>query len=453
MAAGSAHIAMTATHIPSAGDRPSRVTILIIHAFSPKNLGDGAIILAMIAEARRVFGDDVQISISATEPDAFEAILGIPAHGRLLPQRSIGRRGDRIRWLIRNLPAIALLWLGSTGGRARLERLSRSRLLGISTRTALSAYLSADIVVAAGGGYLGDPYRRPLPFWHLEYRCARAADRPLVFFSQSVGSVRHFSTRLFVRKAIQQSRLFIARDPQTLVNIASLGSFDDKTVLCADVALLLEAPREVRSGPGSAGPCIGVSLIRWDHYSTDNERQHESYLEAVREALTRLLLEDPTLRLRFYGTNEAHRTNPMNDRAVLDEMKRRLAGAGFGDRCTVIDWTADPGRFMGDVAQCDLFVATRMHSSILALNAGVPVAAIAYEEKTRGMLGMFGLGAYVADIENPAAITAMVSRAFEDRLEMRGTVDRIGPEVRARASRAMELVAEVAAGRYSPGHK
>ena len=417
--------------------------ILFIHAFSPKNMGDGAIVLAMISEARRVFGDSVEISVSATEPDAIREILGVPAHGRLLPQRSVGRRGDRIRWLIWNLPSILLLWWGSGGGRARLRWLSRRRLLAASTRTAVSEYLTASIVVASGGGYLGDSYRRPLPFWHLEYRCAGAAGVPLVFFSQSVGSVRHLSTRLFVRKALRRGDLFIARDPQTLVNIASLGSFGDRTALCADAALLLKAPTADRPPSRSSGPCVGVSLIRWDHYSGEGERKHAAYLDALQRALGGLLRGDPTLQVRLYGTNRAHRTNSMNDSAVLEEMRRRLAEEGLGDRCVVVDWTPYPDVFMRDVSQCDLLVATRMHSAIMAFNVGVPAAGIAYEEKLRGLLEMFELGDYVVDIENPGAIPDLVGRAYENREQMRRTVERMAPVLRSQASRAMELVKRV----------
>jgi colanic acid/amylovoran biosynthesis protein len=426
--------------------RCDHVKILVIHAFSPRNLGDGAIVLAMIHEARRVFGNSVELSISATEPDAFMDILGVPAHGRLLPQRSVGRRGDRIRWMVRNLPSIFRVWWGSAGGRKRLERLSRSRLLATSTRTAVSSYLAADIVVAAGGGYLGDSYRRALPFWHLEYRCAKAAGVPLVFFSQSVGSARRFSTKMFVRKALRSCELFIARDPQTLVNIASIGSFDDKVAFCADVALLLKAPEVDEPLSRQPGPCVGVSMIRWDHYKGNGDRKHGAYLDEMQRALGGLLRDNPTLRIRFYGTNQAHRTNPMNDPAVLEEMHRRLASEGFGDRCVVVDWTPYPDVFMRDVSQCDLFVATRMHSAILALNAGVPVAAIAYEEKLRGMLEMFDLGDYVVDIENPWAIPDLVDRAYQQRQQMSQTVERLAPTMRSRASSAMDLVGQVASG-------
>jgi colanic acid/amylovoran biosynthesis protein len=416
--------------------------ILVIHAFSPRNLGDGAITLAMIEEARRVFGESVGLSFSATEPDAFTQLLGIPAHGRLLPQRPVGRRGDRFRWLARHLPSIFLVWLGTSGGRGRMGRMTRSRLLSEWTRTAMAAYLDADIVVAAGGGYLGDPYRRALPIWHLEYRCAKAAGAPLVFYSQSVGATKHFTTKLFVGKLLRQCNLFIARDRQSLTNIAAIGSFEGKTVLCADSALLLKPPAV--DGTGKTGRCVGVSLIRWDHYSNDGDRRHEAYLAGMQRAIGNLLRTDPSLRVRFYATNQAHRTNPMNDIAVLADLRDRLGREGFADRCTMAEWTSDPTKFMRDVSQCDLFVATRMHSAIMALNAGVPVTGIAYEDKMRGLLDMFELSDYVADIEQPETIPATVSRAFENREHIRLTIARVGPEVRMQAARAMELVARVA---------
>jgi len=309
---------------------------------------------------------------------------------------------------------------------------------------AVSAYLNADLVLAAGGGYLGDTYRRQLPFWHLEYRCAGAAGVPLVFFSQSVGSTRHRVTRVFLRKTLERCALFIARDRQSVEHLRSLGPFDSKIALCPDAALLVEAPASDTLAPTPSTQCVGVSLVRWRNYRRDREMGHAAYLGGMQRALEGLLVLHPGLRVRLYPASVAFGGNPMDDIAVVAEMHRRLSELGFADRCEAVEWTPIPDVFMRDVSQCELFVATRMHSAILALNAGVPVAGVASEEKMRGLLEMFDLGDYVADIEAPDSIPDLVRRAYDRRGEIRQTVARVRPEIRARASRAMDLAARVA---------
>jgi colanic acid/amylovoran biosynthesis protein len=48
----------------------------------------------------------------------------------------------------------------------------------------------------------------------------------------------------------------------------------------------------------------------------------------------------------------------------------------------------------------DFFVATRLHSAIYALKAGVPVVAVAYEPKTIGIFKDLDLSEFVLDIRS-----------------------------------------------------
>jgi colanic acid/amylovoran biosynthesis protein len=56
----------------------------------------------------------------------------------------------------------------------------------------------------------------------------------------------------------------------------------------------------------------------------------------------------------------------------------------------------------------DYFIGTRMHSVILALNAGTPVLAIGYLHKTRGVLDALMLGDSCLDIGSISA-TQLIS--------------------------------------------
>jgi colanic acid/amylovoran biosynthesis protein len=91
----------------------------------------------------------------------------------------------------------------------------------------------------------------------------------------------------------------------------------------------------------------------------------------------------------------------------------------------------------------DLFLGTRLHSNIFALTEGVPVVAIGYQYKTRGVMRMLGLEPWVLDIEEvePQELAALLERAWEDRTEIRARLAEALPVLRDMASQAGELVA------------
>jgi colanic acid/amylovoran biosynthesis protein len=396
--------------------------ILIIQAYTPANMGDGAILLSMQKEARRVFGDDVEVHVAALDPEAYAEHLGVIAHGQLLPWK------------------LTIFW-GTSGGRYRLERAARSTILPAQTRVTLQAYLNADLVLAAGGGYLADYYRRQFPFWHLDYRCATAAGVPFVFFSQGFGPAETWVSKLFLAKALRRSRLFIGRDHLSIERLERFGADMSKVAMCPDVALLhVDLPEGAGRVPE---PTLGMSLLRWANYLRDVDGQHLTYMDAVQSAVSDLLAENDGTRLQIQSTNSALGPNAMDDISVADDMAARLTKAGFGPRLENIPWTADPIAFATSASRCELFLASRMHSAVLNLVAGVPVVGIAYEEKMRGLMTMFGLEEFVVDIENPEALPETLKRAWDQREELRARVAERMPKVAREAERAMELCASI----------
>lgn len=414
----------------------------IIGAFTPANLGDGAIVLRMIDESRRVFGDDSHVTLSATDPEAFRSLLGVAADERPLVWVPLGTWAARTRWILRNATTATLLWTAASFGRPGIKLASTSRLLPSSARTALKNLLEAELVLAAGGGYLSDPYRKQFPFWYLEYKCARAAGAKLIFFSQSFGPATKRLSRYFLSRSLRCASLFIARDQLSAANIREFGT-PVPLATCPDVALTTERVQPMDHG----GPVIGVSLLRWANFHGDAAGSHDAYMNAVQRALESLLSSDAHLGVRLYATNSMIGRNAMDDVSVCVEMHSRLERAGLGDRCTTVPWTAQPAEFSADVGGCELLIASRMHSAVLALAQGTPVAGIAYEEKMVGLLDMFGLGDHTVSIEDPEGIGAMIQRAWAATAAMRSTVvDRL-LAVQTDAGRAMELCSDVVAGR------
>jgi len=413
--------------------------LLIIGAFTPANLGDGAIVSQMIVEAKRVFGEDCDILVSATDPEAFRDLLGIDAHGRLLEWSPLGTWRARIGWLTRTATTALSLWIAARRGRSALERLASSSQLPAGTQRALAEMLSSDLVLSVGGGYLADPYRKQFPFWYLEHLCVHAAGAPLVFFSQSLGPANKWLSRYFLPKSLALSSAFITRDQSSADWLRRLGTAPGTDAVCADVALT--APRVAAASHDYR--TLGVSLLKWVNFAGEQAASHNAYLDAVEAALIERLTADSDLRVRLYATNRALGRNVMDDVAVCREMLDRIRCAGHGDRCSVAPWTADTATYCSDVSACDLLIASRMHSAVLALSQDVAVVGIAYEEKMCGLLTLFGLGDHCVSIEEPEAIGDTISRAWTARESIRATVHARLPELQLNASSAMDLCSRV----------
>lgn len=413
--------------------------LLLIGAFTPANLGDGAIVSQMIAETKRVFGEQCTVTVSATDPEAFKQLIGIDSHGRLIDWSPLGTWPARLKWLASTARTAVPVWLTARRGRTALERLVAAGKLPISTQQALEEILLADLVISVGGGYLSDPYRRQFPFWFLEHLCAHVSGAPLVFFSQSFGPTDKWISKFFLRKSLALSSAFIARDEVSADRFRRLTTRPTTITVCADVALLAPVVEPVEHRHRT----IGISLLRWANYTGNQEDSHAAYVEAVRSAIAVLLLAEPDLHVRLYATNCGVGRNAMDDVAVCREMQASLSSSGLAERCTVAPWTADVATYCSDVAGCELLVASRMHSAVLAITQGVPVMGIAYEEKMFGLLEMLGTADHCVRIDEPKAIELGIAGAWRSRHLIRVTSKDRLPELRRSASEAMELCRQV----------
>jgi colanic acid/amylovoran biosynthesis protein len=66
----------------------------------------------------------------------------------------------------------------------------------------------------------------------------------------------------------------------------------------------------------------------------------------------------------------------------------------------VVDADLHPFEVIGLCGAMDIFIGTRMHSNIFSLISKVPVVAIEYEHKTRGIMRGLGLEDLTIDIKD-----------------------------------------------------
>ena len=362
------------------------------------NAGDAAILAGTERILRAALGDDLEIAVF--DPDAAAARRyydGFDFHP------SIWRR--LTAWAgsgARTRPALALLLAAALATRAGVGRPLRA-LLPAGLRDALARYAAADVVVASGGTYLMPNYAI-LPKL-CDLMVALALGRPLVLFTQSIGSFEGRRIRWPLGFCLRRAALVVVRDAASERHVAAMGVPAERIVRAGDAAFALaETGDRVHGLAGSNRPLrLAVSVRHWPHFEAGSDDGMRAYVGAVAGMVERLLA-DGRFEVTFLSTCQGMEEYWTDDAATADLVVASLPPALRG-RVAVDRRHRQPAELVTAFAGFDAVVATRMHAAILALCAGRPAVAVAYEFKTAELFGQLGLAGFshaIGRVDGPA---------------------------------------------------
>jgi len=416
--------------------------VLITNAYSARNRGDAAIILGMIESLRRtdVFrGAEIRISTADHPADSIQyPVQAVPSFHSIKNGFSGNSSANLLFFLIVLLP-LSLLW-------ALAWRVWRLDLpLPATLRELLRTYAGADVVVAAGGGYL---YTTSVIHGNVvllinvySFVFAVLIGKPVGLYAQSIGPFAGSWQSWFVRRTLSRVALVEVREE---VSHRLLDGWRIATLIrmVADAAFILEArpPGECPDFVGAmGGPAVGMTVRKWFR---DSGQQVD--FERTMAAFVDWLIDERGAEVIFLPQvtyAEGHDDDRETARNVVASVMRI-------DRVRVVEDELAAAEIKWLCGRMDFFVGTRMHSNIFALSSGVPTLAIAYQPKTEGIMSGLGLGDCVLRIE--ALTTEGLRQAF-DALVARGPEirDHLGstlPEIRAEAIGAGRLIGEVYVG-------
>jgi colanic acid/amylovoran biosynthesis protein len=412
--------------------------VLITNAYSARNRGDAAIILGMLDSLRS--SDpfrDAEIRVSSADHPADAArypVDTVPSFHALKNRFSRSPTLNNLYFLGVLLPA-SLLWVA--GWRlARIDVPLPGKLRGL-----MQAYAGADLVVAAGGGYLyttSATHGNVVLFINLYcFLCAVLLGTPAALYAQSIGPFAGRRQERLVRGALSRAIVVEVREE---VSRRLLEGWRMATPVheVVDAAFLLRA----REPQGCAeivergdGPLVGMTVRRWFRdleQQTSYERTMASFVDWLvkeRDAIV-VLLPQVTF-------TEGHD----DDR----ETARRVASrTSAGERVRLVEEDLGAAEVKWLCGKMDLFVGTRMHSNIFALSGAVPTVAIAYQPKTSGIMSDLGLGEWAVPIEDLALgeLQRLFDAVVERQAEIREQLARAIPELEARALEGGRLVAD-----------
>ena len=273
---------------------------------------------------------------------------------------------------------------------------------------------------------------------------------PLFLLPQTYGPFRSRKAKRLARDAVAGAQMAWARDRRSFDALQSLlgGDFDEsRHKESVDMAFNLRAiepaaklGNEVRRWVHERGGDVLVGfnvsgLIALNGASARRRFQLQAdYAEAITRFMGRLL-ERRDVRLLLVPHVMAAPGSPESDAEACLRVAERIP-AGFRSRVLVAPRELDEREVKWLISKTDWFCGTRMHSTIAGLSSGVPTAAIAYSDKTRGVFESCGVGDQVIDPRRlqTEEVAERLMEAFECRVETQQVLSTTIEGVKARAA-------------------
>jgi colanic acid/amylovoran biosynthesis protein len=411
--------------------------ILITNAYSSRNKGDAAILFGMLADlgSQEAFrGAEFRISTADYPGDASAYPCAVVESFHSLKQRFTRYRWAQCLGFLLLILPWSLLWAWAWG-QWHLDLWAPR-----PWRKLFRQYAEADLVVAAGGGYL---YTRSawrgnlmLLITVFSFRFASLLGRPVSLYSQSIGPFQTKFQAAFVRCALRDVRPILVREEISMELVAS-WQLQGPVRMTGDAAFLLppttecDLPFRLPSSPRR----VGITVRKWSKGREEQER----FERTIAQFIDRIAASGETLVVLIPQVTFAAWED--DDREV---MRRLHAQVHARDRVVLVENDLSPLQVKALCGAMDFFVGTRMHSNIFALSMGVPTIAIGYLPKSTGIMRQLGLGRWVISWEDIAL--QPLQAAFEDLVqsadEVRTELSKKIPEVVRSASLNGRWIAE-----------
>lgn len=364
------------------------------------NGGDAAILISIIKILQTAFGNDTEFIIYDSQPETAQKYYPQLNLRRLIYEQSID--SIKIRFVGRIIKFISQWRLKVAVWCIHKQKFSLGRLCTTKVEyDSLLDYQTADLIVSTGGTYLVENYGLKARFF--DYQISLMFNKPLIFFTQSLGPFEQAKNRQTLKSIFAHSALILLRDRQSAKHLQELVAQQDKIAVVADAAFALAnltALSTAKNKQDNLFPAkIAISVRDWRYFKTvDPAIGIAKYIQAL-VALTVHLIEKYQVNITYISSCQGIKEYWKDDSEFALNIVNQLP-AEIAKFVTVNREFHDPETLINIISEYDLVIATRLHMAILSLGAGVPVFAIAYEFKTEELFCKLDQQVSLIDIEN-----------------------------------------------------
>lgn len=400
------------------------------------NGGDAAILIAILNLLRTAFGQGTTFIVYDNQPDVasryypeitFRKWIYLNATRSSLAEHRIKYKHLHKKLLVSVLRYMNLVrfyfaawcWSHSLSSFARIFLIEEES-------QALAEYNSADLIVSTGGTYLVEDYG--LETRVFDYNVSLLMQRPLVFFTQSLGPFLKQTNQRKLNKIFNNALLIFLRDELSLSYLRDLNVNDSNVHVSSDAVFSLAEEKVLknasdRSWPKNSRLKIAISVRYWKHFKSITTMDGMKKFQDALRVLTKHLVQEFNAEIIYLSTCQGVPEYWTNDSKIAMEIVSPL-DEDIQKYITVNDEFHSPEDLLKLLKSYDLVIATRMHMAILALASGTPVFPIAYEFKTQELFNRLGLGQWVQNIEtiDQESIVKSVDAFFVALPEIRQTL-------------------------------
>lgn len=298
------------------------------------------------------------------------------------------------------------------------------------------ALAASDIVFDIGAGdSFTDIYgpKRFLTIWGTKVR-ALVAGKTLVLSPQTIGPFENQWTKRLAGIVLNRATAVVTRDA---LSSALLGEMKIRSEVleATDVAMRLPYTKvQCMTSPKiKVGLNVSGLLMNGGYTGTNQFGLSVDYPTLIRDLLRWFLLQEG-IELHLVGHVQS-KTQPIED----DQRASELLIKEF-PKAVLAPQFNSPSEAKSYIASMDFFMGARMHATIAAFSAGVPVVPMAYSRKFQGLFESLGYD-FVADCKSmtDAAVMSMIQESFQNREVLKTRVEESLENVNKRLDGYTEL--------------
>lgn len=363
--------------------------ILLSGYFGFDNVGDEAILNAMVKGIRREF------------PDA--QIVALSANPALTARKNGIRAVDRM-----------------------------------SITAIMKEMKDMDLFISGGGSLFQDvtSKRSILYYLGVVYLAKKIFKKKVMIYSQGIGPVIHEGNRKKMAKLFKQLDAINVRDNQSKLELNSMGVVDNITVT-TDTVFSLEKPdfqmgKEIleKNGVDTKKLTVGISVRSWKDCTPKIIEEMAKTIEGLRAKDMNAVM------LPFHFPHDAQVCESIYQKIRLDDSDKL--------KLYVIKELMGEEEFLSVMVNMDIMVSMRLHGLIFATVCNAYPIGISYDPKIQSLLEEMGRekAVEVQDIESKALIS-QIEYAMENIDELRAKTADMAEFMREKALSNNKIVKEL----------
>lgn len=302
---------------------------------------------------------------------------------------------------------------------ASLKNAIKKILLLPETLRGVSVFRKADGIMDIGQGDSFSDIYGMVRFKRIDsiHRTARYFGKPYCFLPQTIGPFKSQEACRLSSESIRKAAVVMARDARSCQYVREHVAEQKQVDEYIDVAFLL--PYQKQSfDPRLLHVGLNVSALLWNGgYTGDNQfGLKDDYQKIVREIIAFFLKKDDVVvHLIPHVISESY--------SVEDDSRvcTQLVSEFQSERLVKSPDFRSPIDAKSYISGMDFFLGARMHSTIAAFSAGVPVVPMAYSRKFNGLyIETLGYPT-IADLQKDDVkeILQVVETAFDSRMQLK----------------------------------